>query len=289
METYNLKKELDKNKNPYSEYTNEIIVSKIQTATSKTEKESYINMLIAKNYKLVLQVIRHYYSNINETDEDDLFQQGILGLVRAAETYSEDTESKFSTYAYFWIRERITRYAMQNDLIRVPLWVKGKFNKISSFIAEYSSNHSGEMPDDDTIIKELKLDKDMIFYYKLINNNLIYLDAPVVSCDGDDNANLLDFQTDTSVNVENEVIENVSNDELHNLLVSIIRQETTSQRNYEMMLMRFGLDAGSPKTLTEVGKVYGITREGVRKIESKVMKAFRKTTNMRKLQGYLRD
>lgn len=289
METYNLKKELSKNINPYPEYTNEAIVLKIQSATNKEDKERYTNILIAKNYKLVLQAIKRYCSKVSENDEDDLFQQGIMGLVRATETYNSATNNKFSTYAYFWIRQYITRYAMQNDLIRIPVHTKNNFNKISSYITEYSNSHLGEIPSDNDIIKHLKLDKDIMFYYWLINSNIIYLDAPVTSIDGDDGGSILDFQADTSIDIENDTVNEIANVQLHNDLLNIIKKETTSQRNFEMMLMRFGLDTGSPKTLEEVGDYYGITRERVRQIESKVMKAFKKTTNKRKLQGYLRN
>jgi len=272
---------LKRNPVPVNCYTqmNKDLVKKIQNGDNNALSE-----LLLDNGKLVINIMKKYVPKcmVNEY-ADDLFQQGLLGLQRAAKTYDCEANTVFSTYAYAWIRQYIVRYMENNQLLYIPASIISSTITVKQFVAKYQSENFGNTPEEGLICNETNISlrtlHDVYFYSQCV----LSLDAIVCNPADDNDITLIDFV----VNSKNEVDYEIVYKELHELLLSLIWKEAKgNNRNYNMIIKYFGLDGEDPMTLRQLGIMYEVTLERVRQILKQIITGLRKSKNIVLLNDY---
>lgn len=178
MDAYNLMKECMSRKpisaETYSQKNRELIKN-IQNGDNDAFTE-----FVLINGKLVINIMKQYLPNCMYKEYvDDMFQQGMLGLQRAASSYDCEASTAFSTYAYPWIRLYIFRYIAKNRLIHIPYSITEKFITVNKFIEKYKSENYGLIPDDDVICKETKVSYKTLQELYMLSENILSLDAVI--------------------------------------------------------------------------------------------------------------
>ena len=236
--------------------------------------------LCTKNRPLVLAYVNKYKTMVKNLDEADLEQHGFMGLIKAAQRFDFSKETEFNTYAVFWILQEITRAIDDKDLpVRIPVHMVERIHKINKIDSRLYLEGMDRLADRiKHIAQECDLSEDDVekaFEYRQLFMQMSSLEMPVGE---EKETKLLEFiPDDTALTPENQICAKMNHELCSQLL------ETLRPRECEILKLRIGWDDDKERTLEEIGKMYGLTRERIRQIENRAIRKLKGKTALKEL------
>jgi len=272
---------------PVRMYLKEIGQIKLLTLAEESEladritagDESAKNILAEANLRLVVSIAKRYVGR--GMLFLDLIQEGNIGLMKAVDKFDVTKGYKFSTYATWWIRQAITRaIADQARTIRVPVHMVETINKLARVQRQLTLELNRE-PSEEELAKKMNTTVEKVREIYKISQDPVSLETPIGE---EDDSHLGDFIKDErNLSPEEFATNEMLKDEISQVL------ETLTEREEKVIRLRFGLEDGKPRTLEEVGQMFGVTRERIRQIEAKALRKLRHPSRSRKLRDYMGD
>ena len=235
--------------------------------------------LANSNLRLVVSIAKHYSNRTNKNISfSDLIQEGNIGLIKALDKFDVDMGYKFSTYAKWWIMQAIGHYIVDNSrTVRLPANIHEQVNRLLRVEADLFVRFDGNYTNDD-IAKELEISVDKVLFLKKVSELPLSLNSPI---NDEDDTILMDFVADDYSEFEDSIDNSFLKDDILEIL------DVLSDREKEIIMLRYGLGGNNVMSLTDVGKIYNLTKERVRQIQNKALKKMKKSKNIDKIKCYI--
>lgn len=250
-------------------------------AYKETQDPSAKEALVNHNLRLVVNIAKKFIGT--GVPLPDLVQEGNLGLMRAVDTFDPDKGFRFSTYATWWVKQAVTR-AIANDgrTIRLPVHAYEALLKYQKFIKEWNSTNPGvALPSDEEIIEKLGIRESTFAQITRYQPDVVSLSTPIGE---EQDSTIGDFIADDSMDVEaqTDLID------LRDSIEKVLHDKCFNAKEVDIIKKRFGFETGTPMTLEEIGKIYGVTRERIRQIEVKALRKLKHPTRANQLKVFMR-
>ena len=252
----------------------EVELAKAIIDSSEEAKEKFINA----NYRLVVSIAKRYRKE--SVDMLDLIQAGNIGLIKAVEKYDYKKGFKFSTYATWWIKQSITRYIDDcENTIRIPVHLHQRINFVKRKKQELANVLQRE-PNIEELAEVCELEVDKVLDILKKDKNIVSLDTPIKE---DEDSSLVEF-IPSDAHFGDVVIHEVEQNNLREKIDEVLTG--LSDQEQQVLRMRFGFDDDTPKTLEEIGKVFGVRRLRIRQIEAKAIRKLRHPSRLKLLKSF---
>lgn len=258
---------------PLLSYSEEVSLAKLVKSGDKEARDKFIN----SNLRLVVSIAKEYQNR--GVSFEDLIEVGNIGLMTAVDKFDVSLGYKFSTYATWRIKQTIIRYIADNSrTIRLPVHIHEQVNKLLHAESALSAKYNDDYTDSDLAL-ELGISVSKVRYLKKVSEAIVSLNTPV---NDEEDSVLIDFIAD-----DRDVCDDVVNSFLSNDLINVMGN-VLNKREKEVIMLRFGIGCDHPMTLSEVSKVFGVTRERIRQIEVKALTKLERSKSVKELKCYIK-